>query len=806
MKDLNAQQQEAVETTEGPLLVLAGAGSGKTRVITCRIVHLIEEAGVPPWQILAVTFTNKAAGEMKSRVERDLDATLRSSSPLISTFHSLCVRILRRNIEALNEGYTRNFTIYDQDDQVRLVRGIMKDLEIDDKSLTARQALGAISGAKNRGTSPKAYANQRDYENDRTDRIARIYKLYEERLKKSNALDFDDLLIRAVELLRRAGDVRKYYHDRFKHVMIDEFQDTNGIQYELARLIAAGSTKAEALKSEDLWQGRSLCVVGDIDQSIYSFRGSDFNIILGFKNDFAGTKIIKLEQNYRSTQNILTAANKIIELNRQRLPKTLYATPELGDGEKIRYYQSYDAEGEAAFVADRVAGHQRESHELRCVVLYRTNAQSRLFEEALRRRGIPYNIVGGFSFYDRAEVKDIIAYLKLATNPQDDIAMARVINSPPRGIGKGTIDVLQTKQRELALSMWETISLAVANRAAGPRATTALESFKRIIERLAARVAEGVTLSEIVKAATLDTGYVRSLEEEKSVEAEGRLLNIEELVTAAVEAEEQDESLQDFIDHAALVADTDQYKADARVTLMTMHSAKGLEFPVVFIAGMEEGLFPHSRAATSEEDLEEERRLCYVAITRAQKHLYITHAMQRRIFGEESITEPSRFLNELPIELLENLSPGASWLGFAERPETKENRRAAAALRNEPSHPVKKTSTYAGKTYNSVEGVREFFKRRTGGDGDQPGRAAEEPRSRGGEERGRRAPKGSPPHPGSPAPPHEFRVGAHVKHAKYGNGVVLRLEGAGEDSKLTVSFPGYGLKKFVAKFAALEKA
>ena len=803
MKDLNAQQQEAVETTEGPLLVLAGAGSGKTRVITCRIVHLIEEAGVPPWQILAVTFTNKAAGEMKSRVERDLDATLRSSSPLISTFHSLCVRILRRNIEALNEGYTRNFTIYDQDDQVRLVRGIMKDLQIDDKSLTARQALGAISGAKNRGTSPKAYASQRDYENDRTDRIARIYKLYEERLKKSNALDFDDLLIRAVELLRRAGDVRKYYHDRFKHVMIDEFQDTNGIQYELARLIAAGSTKAEALKSEDLWQGRSLCVVGDIDQSIYSFRGSDFNIILGFKNDFAGTKIIKLEQNYRSTQNILTAANKIIELNRQRLPKTLYATPELGDGEKIRYYQSYDAEGEAAFVADRVAGHQRESHELRCVVLYRTNAQSRLFEEALRRRGIPYNIVGGFSFYDRAEVKDIIAYLKLATNPKDDIAMARVINSPPRGIGKGTIDVLQTKQRELALSMWETISLAVANRAAGPRAPTALESFKRIIERLAARVAEGVTLSEIVKAATLDTGYVRSLEEEKSVEAEGRLLNIEELVTAAVEAEEQGETLQDFIDHAALVADTDQYKADARVTLMTMHSAKGLEFPVVFIAGMEEGLFPHSRAATSEEDLEEERRLCYVAITRAQKNLYITHAMQRRIFGEESITEPSRFLNELPLELLENLSPGASWLGFAERPETKENRRAAAALRNEPSHPVKKTSTYAGKTYNSVEGVREFFKRRTGGDGDQPREKSQAPVVTRSEKRTNTRGGADAVTTNSGA---QFRVGAHVKHAKYGNGVVLRLEGAGEDSKLTVSFPGYGLKKFVAKFAALEKA
>jgi DNA helicase-2/ATP-dependent DNA helicase PcrA len=663
----------------------------------------------------------------------------------------------------------------------------MKDLDIDDRSLNARQALAAISWAKNRGTSPAAYANQGEHMTERTERIAKIFKLYEERLKKANALDFDDLLIRSVELLRRIGDVRQHYHDRFRHVMIDEFQDTNGIQYELSRLISVGSTKAEALSANDLWQGRSLCVVGDIDQSIYSFRGSDFNIILGFQKDFAGTKIIKLEQNYRSTQTILDAANKVIEFNRQRLPKTLYATPELGQGEKIRYHQSYDAEGEAAFVADKIAQHQQENG-TRAVVLYRTNAQSRLFEEALRRRAIPYNIVGGFSFYERAEVKDIIAYLKLVMNPQDDLAMARVINSPPRGIGKTTVETIQNEQSELGLSMWEAIELAIANRALGPRATSALESFRRIIEALGERVVENQPLSEIVKAATLDTGYVRSLEEEKTVEAEGRLLNIEELVTAAVEAEEQGESPQDFIDHAALVSDTDQYRADARVTLMTMHSAKGLEFPVVFIVGMEEGLFPHSRASATEDDLEEERRLCYVAITRAQKHLYITHAMQRRIFGEEDVTEPSRFLNELPIELLENLSTGPSWLGFATRPATKENRKAAAAaLRGETSRPVKKTSNYKGKTYNSVDGVREFFKKRTSlGVGDQ-GMGA-----------------GDKTNPQPPTPSPQLRVGARVKHAKYGTGVVLRSEGAGDDAKLTVSFPGYGQKKFVAKFAALE--
>jgi len=805
MKDLNPRQQEAVETIEGPLLVLAGAGSGKTRVITCRIAYLIEHAAVQPWQILAVTFTNKAAGEMKSRVEAELSSGLRTSSPLISTFHSLCVRILRRNIEALNAGYTRSFTIYDQDDQVRVVRQIMKDLDIDDKALTARQALGAISGAKNRGTSPAGYANhasQGEYVTDRNEKISRIFKLYEERLQKANALDFDDLLIKAVELLRRVTEIRQKYHNRYRHVMIDEFQDTNGIQYELARLIAVGSTKTNgAVDAEELWKERSLCVVGDIDQSIYSFRGSDFNIILGFQHDFVGTKMIKLEQNYRSTQTILEAANKVIECNRQRLPKTLFATPELGQGEKIRYYQAYDAEAEAAFVGDRIVDHQRQSYNLRSVVLYRTNAQSRLFEEALRRRGIAYNIVGGFSFYDRAEVKDIIAYLKLAMNAQDDIAMARVINAPPRGIGKTTIDLIQTKQAELGLSVWETIDLAVSNRALGPRATTALEGFTRIIRALRDRVSEGQPLSEIVRAATLDTGYVRSLEEEKSVEAEGRLLNIEELVTAAVEAEEQGESLQDFIDHAALVADTDQYKADARVTLMTMHSAKGLEFPLVFIVGLEEGLFPHSRASASEEDLEEERRLCYVAITRAQKDLYITHAMQRRIFGEEDVTEPSRFLNELPLELMQNLSQGSSWLGFAERAETRQNREAAAALRGEPSRAVKKTSNYAGKTYNSVDGVREFFKSRTTSGGGEAGE-----RRSGGAEGRRRKGAEAVRGPAAADSGGQFLVGARVKHAKYGFGVVLRSEGAGDDAKLTVSFPGYGQKKFVAKFAALEKA
>jgi DNA helicase-2/ATP-dependent DNA helicase PcrA len=798
MEELNPQQREAVETIEGPLLVLAGAGSGKTRVITYRIVYLIRQQAVRPEQILAVTFTNKAAEEMKSRVEASLGSSLRVSSPLISTFHSLCVRMLRRDVEKMEAGYTRNFTIYDADDQARLVRQILKDLDIDDKSLGARQALSAISWAKNRSISPAGYASQSEYIADRTERIARAYKLYQERLAHANAMDFDDLLIKAVELLRGVEEVRTYYHERFRHVMIDEFQDTNGIQYELARLVAVGTAKLDQAHAMDdsLWRGRSLCVVGDIDQSVYSWRGSDFNIILGFQHDFDSTRIIKLEQNYRSTQTILEAANRIIERNLKRLPKTLYATPQLGEGDRIGYYQSYDGEGEASFVAERIEQHLRRSPSFRIAVLYRTNSQSRLFEESLRRRGIAYNIVGGFSFYERAEVKDVIAYLKLALNPDDDIALSRVINTPPRGIGKTTMDALARKQRDLEVSLWETIRAAIEDQSVGPRAAASLDVFRQVIKSLGERVEANQLVSDVVKAATLDTGYVRALQEEKSEEAESRLLNIEELVTAAVESEEHGESLRDFIDHAALVSDTDQYRSDAQVTLMTMHAAKGLEFPVVFIVGMEEGLFPHSRAAGSEDELEEERRLCYVAITRAQQHLYISHAMRRRVWGEEIRAEPSRFLNEIPLELMEDLSLGPSWLGFAEHPETRHNRDAISALRGDSARPVKKTSNYTGKTYNSTESVRDFFKLRKQslGDADRDDAIARKGARRGikSSAQSRSLESG-------------FRIGARVRHARYGAGVVLRVEGAGEDAKLTVSFPGYGQKKFVAKYAQLEK-
>ncbi len=800
MENLNQQQREAVETIEGPLLILAGAGSGKTRVIIYRIVHLIE-TGVRPDRILAVTFTNKAAQEMRERIEKMLGVQRRISSPLISTFHSLCVRILRREVEKMQTGYTRNFTIYDTDDQARMVRGIMKDLGYDDKSFTAKAALSAISGAKNRSQSPASFANQADYASERTEKIAQIYKQYEQRLAQANAMDFDDLLIKAVELLRKVPEVRAHYHERFAHVMIDEFQDTNAIQYELARLMAIGSSKIEQTKmdNEQLWKERSLCVVGDGDQSIYSFRNADLNIILNFEKDFKGTKVIKLEQNYRSTQTILEAANKIIEQNAKRLPKTLYATDALGQGETIQYYQSYDGDGEASFVGEKIQEHLRRDPNTRCAVLYRTNAQSRLFEESLRRRALAYNIVGGFSFYERAEIKDIIAYLKLAMNPNDDMALLRIVNSPPRGIGKTTLDTIHNQQKDLDVSMWEAIGVAIEKRTIAPRAALALEGFRRVMTALSERVTANEAISEIVKAAASDTGYVRVLQEEKSEEAEGRLHNIEELVTAAVEAENQDETLRDFIDHAALVSDTDQYKEDARVTLMSIHAAKGLEFPVVFMVGLEENLFPHSRANSSDEDLEEERRLCYVAITRAQKNLYISHAMRRRTWGEELPTEPSRFLNEIPVELMKDVSLGPSWLKFSSRPETKHNREAATALRNDaPPPPVKKTTNYAGKTYNSVESVNDFFKRRINEAGAREAGKGNSSASS--------AASSQPRLPSSSDSGATFKVGARVRHAKYGQGLVLKVEGAGDEAKLTVSFPGYGQKKFVAKFAALEKA
>ena len=792
LSGLNAQQLEAIQTTDGPILILAGAGSGKTRVITHRIAHLIEAGGVRPESILAVTFTNKAASEMKERVEKLLSGQPRTGSPLLSTFHSLCVRILRRDIEKLGLGYTRSFTIYDTDDQQRLLRGCIRDIGYDDKQLTSRQAQSAISAAKNRGEDPDIYASK--YNDPRREAVARVFALYEQRLQASNALDFDDLLIRTVQLLRHSEETRRYYHNRFRHVMVDEFQDTNGIQYSLTRLIVEGDYALNlGRKPEDFWNNRSLCVVGDESQSIYSWRGSDFNIILNFERDFPGTKIIKLEQNYRSTRRILEAANRVISNNTQRFDKKLHS--DAGEGDKIRYAQLLDGEIEARWVVSKIEEHINREPDIRAAVLYRTNAQSRAFEEACRRAGLRYNLVGGFSFYERAEVKDVIAYLKLALNPNDSIALMRVINTPARGIGKMTIDDIERIAKEMGVSHWETISIVIEQNLLHTRTVSALKVFRDIINKLVYKARDKAEpVSEIVKAAVIDTGYELMLQEENTEEAEGRLLNLEELVNAAAESDLRGETLRDFLDHAALVSDADAYKAEAQVTLMTMHAAKGLEFPLIFIAGLEENLFPHSRVRESEDDLEEERRLCYVAITRAEKYLYLTHAMKRRVYGEELQTEPSRFLTEFPIDLIEDISKGPSWLRFAGKTSTVENRDVlgtltgqSAASYQHPERPLKRTSNYQGKNYNSAESVLEFFARR--GKKIDPS-LLESPESE---------------ESGSAGSPTGFKVGTRVRHAKYGQGLIVKREGDGENAKLTINFPGYGQKKMIEKYAALEK-
>jgi DNA helicase-2/ATP-dependent DNA helicase PcrA len=792
LSSLNEQQREAVEATDGPLLILAGAGSGKTRVITVRIAYLIAERSVAPNNILAVTFTNKAAGEMRERVERLLHGERLQSAPLISTFHSLCVRILRRDIEKLEEGYTRSFTIYDQDDSVRVVKACIKDLGYDDQRLGARQTQGAISHAKNSGLDADSYAARAEYGDEKRAAIARVFRLYEERLVSNNALDFDDLLIKAVKLLRQREDVRAHYNERFRYILVDEYQDTNSLQFALIHFLTE--------------RQQNICVVGDPDQSIYKWRGADISNILNFEEHYRDAKVIRLEQNYRSTQTILDAAGAVVRLNTERKDKNLWtANP---SGERLRYYQALDADSEARFVAAKIEEHRRADPALRAAVLYRTNAQSRLFEEAMRRAGLAYNIVGGFSFYERAEVRDIVAYLKLALNPHDSIALMRVINSPTRGLGKQTLDELERRAKDYGVSHWETIA-TVAERPEGfnPRAVAALKRFQEIVTRLVA-LAQKEPASEVVKAAILDTGYSEALKAENTEEAEGRLENLQELVNAAVDYDaEEGGGLRDFIDAAALVSDTDQYTRDAPVTLMTVHAAKGLEFPLVFIVGLEDGLFPHARAATDMAELEEERRLCYVAITRAERFLYVTHAMKRRVYGEELASEPSQFLNELPHDLMEDLSRGPSWLSFARSSQAVESRDVVRALRGERGGERRAPERrFEGKTYDSVDSIAEFFRQR----GDKINRQT--PPAQGPAQR-RPAPSSKSGGGGQAAASSasasaggQFTPGTHVRHPKYGRGLVLRREGTGDTAKLTVSFPGFGQKKLIEKYAGLEKA
>jgi DNA helicase II / ATP-dependent DNA helicase PcrA len=935
LDQLNPQQREAVETTEGPLLILAGAGSGKTRVITYRIAYLIEAMGVMPESILAVTFTNKAAAEMAERVEK-LVGGISIAKPVISTFHSFCVRVLRRDIEALRIpstvpgqppiGLTKNFVIYDETDQQQLVRGIMRRLGLDDKQLTPRIVLGRISWAKNHMLDPQEiYLQSADPKNER---IAHIYEQYRKELLKANAMDFDDLLLEAARLLKSAAAVREYYNRRFQYLLVDEYQDTNRPQYELMRLLAGDR--------------HNVCAVGDEDQSIYSWRGADIRNILEFERDFPEARIIRLEQNYRSTQNILGAASAVVANNVRRKGKNLWTSRQ--GGAKVGYYEAPDGENEALFAADTIARYVREAVENgdtpRAAVLYRTNSQSRLFEEAMRRYQLKYHVVGGFSFYERAEIKDMISYLKVIQNPNDSISLLRVINTPARGIGKTTIDTIEQLALEAGLSLWGAAGEAINRQLLPGRACAALKTFRDLVEDGRAMLTgnytehfektagadasngaeddltgDGVSRSvpaaqisqrqdslanpsagadensdtdfnpenfsfdfgdnaeeaseesletggttrvgtggpahrgwdgepaavtgaedseegrplaafrtpgsaadtaELLKFLIDRTGYIKQLEAEDTPESYSRIENLRELVNAAMDSKDRGETLDQFLDHAALVSDADQYDEHAQITLMTLHAAKGLEFPLVVLAGMEEGLFPHSRTLLEPDQIEEERRLCYVGMTRAMDTLVLSRAVYRRRYGTDmpEASVPSRFLEEVPPQLVEPLG-GSRRRTAANSDRTSYSDRSVAANGFARDASGRRASSYAGESahysyeeedqsadwnparvrasstkqksaplagYNSIDNIAEFFASR-GKKFSRPKIQVEEPTGKRG-----------------------FRPGQKVKHPKYGEGTVFRREGDGEDAKITVQFPRFGLKKLVEKYAQLEKA
>jgi DNA helicase II / ATP-dependent DNA helicase PcrA len=911
LEGLNPQQREAVAHIEGPMLLLAGAGSGKTRVITHRIAHLVSGNGVPGPAVLAVTFTNKAAEEMRSRVNSLLGDPSARMSPFVSTFHSFCVRMLRRDGDALAEirkGFTRQFLIYDDDDQVALLKSIYRQLGIDDKFMPYRAMLSKISHAKSHQETPLDWYKQAA--DPRLTRMAKIYEQYQERLLQANALDFDDLLLESVRLLKHDEALRMRYNRQFEFVMIDEYQDTNRSQYEIVKLLTHVR--------------KNVCVVGDEDQSIYGWRGADIRNILDFERDFPDAVVIRLEQNYRSTKNILEAASAVVANNKERKGKWLWT--DSGAGPKIGLYEAPDGENEALFIADTIEKILSSHPNERVAVLYRTNSQSRQIEEALRRYGRKYLVVGGFSFYQRAEVKDILAYLKVLMVPGDSIGLLRIINTPARGIGKSTIEQIEQYALANNLSLWTAIARMLEERVFPGRADAALKSFMKVMEELQ-ETARTAPVAETLKNIMLKSGYEEMLKTDKSPDADSRLANIEELINAAAEATERGETASDFLDHAALVADADQVDERAPVSLLTIHNAKGLEFSNVFLAGLEEGLFPHSRSLISETGMEEERRLCYVGMTRAEKRLYISWARYRRRFGggQPEATLRSRFLSEVPPSLCERLSP------------YKELKIEEVDLYSE-QHEVResvKNSLHTGRTYNSLDNIAKFFadrgmpvpsgieraqrnqeepsahnagykpipsRNRKGvprslrpSNGNEEalfvGRApwpaadahvgpaedtrnrptdsvfngadtvranpvqAAAPPARQGDEETRPPWEQSKPASGqfigsvpnqNPAPPaprptaispwpsagtqqrlpgaaasgspafrsasklqirpkaNKLGAGSSVVHPKYGRGTILRREGEGEDAKLTITFPGFGLKKIVEKYAGLK--
>jgi len=752
LEALNPEQREAVLQISGPLLILAGAGSGKTRVITSRIAYLVGDGHAEPHEVLAVTFTNKAAEEMRGRVETLLGTDCRGM--WVSTFHAVCARLLRREGPAI--GLTRDFVIYDSADQLAVVKQALKELHVDDSFVQPRAALSRISHAKNRMESPEVVAAAAGW-NRRDEYIAKIYAYYLTTLKESSALDFDDLLLKTVDLFEGSATVRAKYATQFRFVMVDEYQDTNRPQYLLIRRLAEIH--------------RNLCVVGDPDQSIYKWRGADLRNILDFEHDFPEARIVKLERNYRSTQIILDAASAVIRRNRNRKDKHLWT--DRAGGARISYFRGSDELEEAEFIVRAARSGIADDVDATVAVLYRTNAQSRAIEDALMREGLAYKIVGGVRFYERKEIKDALAYMRLVINPHDDVSLKRVINVPARGIGKGVMDAVEALEpasvEDLPLlaaglqpapaanSLWARVVRGLEERAFSARAGASLAVFRDLIVNLT-EIARQDPVSIAIGKMLDRSGYLHDLREDRSEDSEARIENLAELVSAAREYEsrEAEPSLRAFVDRLSLLSDVDEEEGaeNARIWLMTLHSAKGLEFPTVIMAGLEEGLFPHSRSSEDEEELEEERRLCYVGMTRARQRLLLTGAARRRIFGEYQSSEPSRFIDEVPAELLERIAPAT--------------------------------------TASSYQGHFPHYEFRTNPYG-RGRRAREEPPAYAYEDEDQSTGMA-------------LRPGARVRHPQFGVGSVVSVEPLDDDTKLVVRFAAVGQKTLRARYARLEPA
>lgn len=755
LQGMNDRQAEAVQTTEGPLLIMAGAGSGKTRVLTHRIAYLIEEKMVNPWNILAITFTNKAAREMR---ERAIDLNPRTQDTLIATFHSMCVRILRRDADHI--GYNRNFTIVDPGEQRTLMKRILKELNVDPKKFTERTILGTISNSKNDLVTAESYAkNANDLY---TEIVAKAYKRYETELKRSESMDFDDLIMNTILLFDKNPDVLAYYQGKFQYIHVDEYQDTNHAQYQLVQLLAK--------------RFKNLCVVGDADQSIYGWRGADMQNILDFEQDYPEAKVVLLEENYRSTKTILQAANEVINNNQKRRPKKLWT--QNADGENIIYHRSGDEREEANFVAGQI-NHELQENKRQYsdfAVLYRTNAQSRAIEEALLKSNIPYTMVGGTKFYSRKEIRDVVAYLNVIANVRDNISFERIVNEPKRGVGPKALETLRDFATQQDVSLLEAARDVTFSSLKG-KAASELFNLAHILLNLADDV-DQFTITELVEKVLDKTTYKKALEiQTTSLEAQNRLENIEEFLTVtksfddkeaenAVEGETGLDKLSRFLNDLSLVADTDSYDETSQVTLMTLHAAKGLEFPVVFIVGMEEGVFPLSRQAEDEDELEEERRLAYVGITRAEEVLYMTNASSRMLFGRSSYNQPSRFLREIDDELL-------TYTGQARKANTAFNAT------------YKSSNTSSRSQFGSGVSLADAIKGRKSAVSSASSVSARQ----GATEK----------------PVGDWSIGDTAHHKKWGDGTVLDVSGTGSNMELKIAFPEVGLKRLLAQMAPIEK-